>query len=297
MEESRGAVLLVEDSRIYLCKITKFLHDAGFEVVQASDGEEAVVLLEGDKQAFTAIVTDLTMPKFGGAGIAELNRSRYRLPIVVITGTGDSRTSLELLEFGVRDFVLKPFDEKIFIQVLKNAISRNSTIQGLSGVEQYDGNVGQITISAKKKNLTHASGWITKKLEGSLDRGEVGVMVGYLGEFLQNAYEHGSLNITEKTKCRLLNDGVYEMELTKREKYCGASIKVELSILDGEVAVKITDEGVGFAFHKYLNFTQRDILERLSKPNGRGIYMAKSYFDLVKYDSGGSSVLVTKTLH
>ncbi|MFQ5561581.1 MAG: ATP-binding protein [Nitrospinota bacterium] len=73
-------------------------------------------------------------------------------------------------------------------------------------------------------------------------------------------------------------------------------MRVILSENRNEVAVKVTDEGEGFHFEKYLEMNEEGLITRMTMPNGRGIYMGKHYFDNVVYEDGGASVVLTKKI-
>ena len=84
-------VLLVDDEPLILETMAECLRDAGFEVVEAQDGVQAVAFLEQSPERFSILVTDFHMP--GGLDGAEV-ASRVRkghpcLPVVIATGRPD----------------------------------------------------------------------------------------------------------------------------------------------------------------------------------------------------------------
>src|SRR5688572_5534735 len=88
------------------------LTEHGFEVVQASSGEEAIEFL--DQFAFDVVITDLGMPGVGGTPVIEAARLRYPgILIIVITGHNDWRVAKDAMKRGADDFIAKPprFDE------------------------------------------------------------------------------------------------------------------------------------------------------------------------------------------
>ncbi len=76
-------VLLIEDNWAELKIYQKMLRDAGFMVVPARNGQEAIDILdEGDK--LDAIVTNLFMPKVDGRALAKYNFKNHHLPFIVL---------------------------------------------------------------------------------------------------------------------------------------------------------------------------------------------------------------------
>lgn len=109
-----------------------------------------------------------------------------------------------------------------------------------------------------------------------------------------NAYEHGSLLLSEMEKSDLLESGKYHDELRRHELECKAKIEVAVSIVGNEIAVNITDDGHDFNYKRYQGMSELEMLDRLAMPNGRGLQMAKRYFDSITFSKGGAGVTVTK---
>lgn len=104
-------VLLVEDEKITREQLTKLLKGWGYKVIEASNGAEAVEILE--KQQISLVVTDLVMP--GIDGIELCRRIRSRRPgnyvyIIVVTGKGDQNSMFDAMFSGADDFIVKPWN-------------------------------------------------------------------------------------------------------------------------------------------------------------------------------------------
>ncbi len=202
-----------------------------------------------------------------------------------------------MLGYGVKDFIIKPLIKETFIEVLKSAIMRQ--IFHTHGIEEHGrltGNVGSKTINACANELAMMRGWVEGAVEPVLGRDESANFANSVNEFLQNSFEHGSLGITEETKTELLEADTFDEELHKLEANCKAKIDLKISVLENEITARVTDEGKGFDYEKYLKKTEKDISNMTLLPNGRGIYIATLYFDSVKYSKGGASVILKKSL-
>ncbi|KAA9357639.1 response regulator transcription factor [Larkinella humicola] len=104
-------LLIIESNRFLVRILLETLADE-FNVIVASNGNEAMNLLEkGLSTDF--IVTDLKVPKVDGLELIQLVRksSRYHsLPILALSGSEDSNTRIRCLENGADDCMTKPFN-------------------------------------------------------------------------------------------------------------------------------------------------------------------------------------------
>ncbi|HEX8163197.1 MAG TPA: response regulator [Pyrinomonadaceae bacterium] len=86
-QSADGAILLVEDDKVLRRYLEVLLRRAGYAVVTAADGLEAMKIALGSKPA--AVVTDAVMPRLGGHELCRLLRSRpehARLPVILLSG-------------------------------------------------------------------------------------------------------------------------------------------------------------------------------------------------------------------
>jgi CheY-like chemotaxis protein len=111
-------VLVVEDDFLIRMNLVEVLTDAGFDVVEAADGDCALDLLD-DPDGFAFLVTDFQMPgAIDGVGVAM--RARMRFPdisVVMMTGRADALAGFGL---GPRDaFVAKPYAPSDIVRVME----------------------------------------------------------------------------------------------------------------------------------------------------------------------------------
>lgn len=294
--KEKPKILLAEDDESVREYIARLLAKNGYDVTEAVDGREAIALYESPEPVFDAIVSDLLMPTVDGKKLAEYNFENRILPFIVCTAVADSKTALELLKFGVHDYVVKPIERKHFLAVVKNAIYRHTTMISTDLMSPYDGNVGEISILSRTGELRKATGWIREKIAGALGKGETGKFINFISEFLLNAHEHGNMKIGREEKAALLEEEKFDIEVKNREAESDKRIHVAASVLKDEVAVKISDDGDGFDYDKQLNMSEDDLLAMLTMPSGRGVYMSSRYFDSIQYSDGGATVVVTKSI-
>ncbi|MEG0839678.1 MAG: EAL domain-containing protein [Hydrogenoanaerobacterium sp.] len=139
-------ILVVDDSIVSRAALVEILNDE-YRVLEASDGQEALHLLEEHSAEFSAVMLDLVMPVIDGYDILKLlkNDIRYtNLPVVVITGDGSKANEKKALALGAWDFVSKPYDAEIVMFRLKNAIERSQlpALKQLKYLSEYDALTG-----------------------------------------------------------------------------------------------------------------------------------------------------------
>jgi signal transduction histidine kinase len=109
-----GRVLFVEDDALVREAVVRGLEDAGFEVLVAPSGDQALAMLEGGLDA-DVVFSDIVMPgKVSGIDLAELLRERRpRLPVVLATGYTDQRAKVP----GVQ-VLAKPYEIDQLVELL-----------------------------------------------------------------------------------------------------------------------------------------------------------------------------------
>ena len=102
-------VLLVDDEEEIRTLLGSFLESQGYQVVLASDGNEALDLVETEDPQI--IILDLKLPGLNGIEVCKRLKEQEKtrsIPVIIITGFGDNK--LLSLDVGADDFVNKPFD-------------------------------------------------------------------------------------------------------------------------------------------------------------------------------------------
>jgi CheY-like chemotaxis protein len=102
-------ILVAEDHAITRENIALVLQDEGYDVLVATDGEEAVMLFTNFKPDL--VLTDLSMPKLNGIGVlTHVKQVLPHLPVSMITATAILNDEQEARSLGVDDFLTKPLD-------------------------------------------------------------------------------------------------------------------------------------------------------------------------------------------
>lgn len=112
--------LVVDDSSTVRSIITKMLLDWGIESVQAGNGQEALNMLEQNKDVSIALV-DWNMPVMSGIEFvrhARENGEYKGIKIVMVTTETEMHQVVKALEAGVDEYIMKPFTKEIFEEKL-----------------------------------------------------------------------------------------------------------------------------------------------------------------------------------
>jgi CheY-like chemotaxis protein len=102
-------ILIVDDERHVRSALTRVLRRMGFETVEAASAEEALDAIAA--RPLACALVDLRMPGMGGMELVRRTRaSTPGLPVVVVTGHGDADDATRCAQLGVREFVMKPWN-------------------------------------------------------------------------------------------------------------------------------------------------------------------------------------------
>jgi len=101
------SVLIVDDEEDLAKTIAERLEIRGIHTQTASDSEQALTLVKTDSP--DVVVLDLMMPGIGGLGILkQIKLFDKKIPIILLTGYGSKERSIEGMNLGAFDYVLKP---------------------------------------------------------------------------------------------------------------------------------------------------------------------------------------------
>ena len=111
-------ILLVEDEPLIREIMLESLRDAGFEVVEAANGDEAIGLIQGGPHRFSLLVTDFHMPgrSDGSAVAAAMRRRRPEIPVVIASGRPDVFDEGLTAKLGYQ-LLKKPYRPRDLIQL------------------------------------------------------------------------------------------------------------------------------------------------------------------------------------
>ena len=121
-ERGSGTVLIAEDERALRRLSATVLGQAGFDTLEASDGQQALDLFNVHSGRIVTVVTDVVMPRMGGIELAErLRHSHPDLPILFVTGYVEQSDALHESAAGT-PVLLKPFSPEALLRAVSSAI-------------------------------------------------------------------------------------------------------------------------------------------------------------------------------
>ena len=126
-KEIKNTILIVDDEVIVKKSLEEVLKDE-YSILQAENGEVALNMLAIHAEKIVAIVLDMVMPVMDGLTFLEhfRNYQEYNnIPVIVATSNDDEGVEKKCLEYGVWDFVMKPYNPFLLQFRIKNVIDKS----------------------------------------------------------------------------------------------------------------------------------------------------------------------------
>jgi CheY-like chemotaxis protein len=119
-----GSILVVDDEEAILGLCQLILTHAGYNVLVACNGSDALALFERHRSEIGLVLTDLAMPDMNGITLAwALRRSKPGLRVMVTTGQGSEGDLRELASLGVRQVLWKPFSPRRLTEAVAQTLA------------------------------------------------------------------------------------------------------------------------------------------------------------------------------
>ena len=115
-------ILIVDDAAFMRMKTKKLLAAMGYDVVEASNGAEAVDTYKRTKP--DCVLLDITMPDMDGlTALKELRQIDPEARVTMLTAMGQQSIVLDALKSGAKDFIVKPFDSARVLAAVQKMIA------------------------------------------------------------------------------------------------------------------------------------------------------------------------------
>ncbi len=115
-------ILVVDDERKMVKLVRTYLEGAGFRVVVAYDGQEALTVFRHEQPDL--VVLDLMLPEIDGLDVARTLRRTSNVPIIMLTARAEETDRLIGLELGADDYVVKPFSPRELVARVRAVLRR-----------------------------------------------------------------------------------------------------------------------------------------------------------------------------
>lgn len=122
--KKENTILIVDDKEINRDFLVELLRD-DYEILEASNGKEAMDILDDDRYKVSVVILDIIMPVMNGYDVLKsMKQKRYlpKIPVIVTSIEGDEESELKALSMGASDFFRKPYNPVIVQKRIENII-------------------------------------------------------------------------------------------------------------------------------------------------------------------------------
>ena len=117
-------VLIVDDESRMRKLVSDYMINAGYQTLEAGDGEEALEVFFAHKD-IALVILDVMMPKLNGYEVLKEIRAYSKVPVVMLTARSEEWDELKGFELGVDEYISKPFSPKILVARVQALLRRN----------------------------------------------------------------------------------------------------------------------------------------------------------------------------
>ena len=153
-------VLICDDDRDIRRALNIYLTGAGYEVLEAADGREALDIVSD--RDIHLILLDIMMPELDGVSALTILRQRSNVPVILLTAKSEDEDKIMGLELGADDYVTKPFNAQEVLARVKALLRRymrlgeketRPTALTLGGIE-LDDSTKTVTVEGEEITIT-----------------------------------------------------------------------------------------------------------------------------------------------
>lgn len=138
----REKILIVDDDPDILDVLKITLEDEGYEVTEGHDGQEAIDIIK--KNTPDLLITDFKMPKLNGDEVCKILKEDIlvqHMPIIILTGKGETSDKIHGINCGADDYMVKPFEPKELAARVKMVLRRTARDLDANPLTRLPGNV------------------------------------------------------------------------------------------------------------------------------------------------------------
>ena len=149
--------ILIADDELKIREVVKeYGVINGYEILEASDGLEACELVNNNE--FDLVILDIMMPKLDGFSACKQIKSKYQVPVIMLSARQEEYDKLFGFELGIDDYVTKPFSPKELMARIKVILERSKDIS--TGLLEYKAlkvneSAHEVTINDEKIKVTN----------------------------------------------------------------------------------------------------------------------------------------------
>ena len=284
-------VLIVDDEEEMRLMLQESLGREGYSFAEAGDGVQAQAIIGLESGAIDAVILDWKMPKMDGLEVlrwVKEDPAHEQIPIIMHTALDDPEHIRRGIDAGAFYYLMKGGPPELLRTIVRTAISDYHYKRSLLEKIREGENPFKLMIEGTFRFRTLEEGeYLSLSIANSTPFPD---KVIPLSELLTNAVEHGNLNIGYEEKTRLVAGGMLSGAIRERlalPAFARKFVEVSIRRTPEDITVRITDQGDGFDFRKYLTLDEHRAFDN----HGRGIAIANASLTL-EYIGKGNEVWV-----
>ena len=121
----RARILVVDDDRLVLATVAHGLSEAGYDVIDADNGDDAILLAREHRPQLALL--DIRMEGKSGFDVAETLRDAYGIPFIFLSAFSDAATLAKVQALGAQDYLIKPLDVGQIVPSVAAVLARLGT--------------------------------------------------------------------------------------------------------------------------------------------------------------------------
>ena len=118
----KGTILVVDDDRLVLATLAHGLSQAGYEVIDADNGDDAILLAREHRPDLALL--DIRMQGLSGFDVAAYLRAHTQMPFMFLSAFSDEQTVAQVKALGAVAYLVKPLDIEQILPVVASAMGR-----------------------------------------------------------------------------------------------------------------------------------------------------------------------------
>ena len=126
--ETKKKILSIDDSATMRMMLRKTVEELGYEFLEASEGNKGLQVLSNQAENIYLILLDWNMPGMNGLEFLQKVKTNIQyqsIPIIMVTTEAEKENVIKALQYGVKNYILKPFTNEELTQKIKQCVRRN----------------------------------------------------------------------------------------------------------------------------------------------------------------------------
>lgn len=260
--ESKPEVLIVDDSEMNRELLAEML-GSEYKITEAENGEECMAALKQRGTGISLILLDIVMPVADGFDVLDYMTSTHRIediPVIMISSENSEETVRKAYEFGVTDYISRPFDTRVVRQRVANTIKLYSKQKNLTKLvteqvnEKEKNNRMMIRILSQivefrngesgshVLNIEKLTEMLMKQLLRKTDRYQIDPQMQELIPTASALHDIGKIGIEEKILNKPGKLTPEEFEIMKKHSVIGESILTSTAANMNEPLIKVASQ-------------------------------------------------------